>query len=160
MSVCRIDELPQNIHLLVKSTLGEVHEIVIDNVVVEILCSDALEVTVDEPLQFRMVGIDCLDVEGSILMLAPGNADMGEFIVAGYLVVASQAVSHQNRAFLQPFVEEAGQAFHVRPAEVAYLSDAQSVEVHDTRDAHLLLRQSAYRHIVPSLMRLTGHDET
>ncbi len=57
MSVCRIDELPQDIHLLVKSPLGEVHEIVIDDMVVEVLRSDALEVPVDEPLQFRDVGL-------------------------------------------------------------------------------------------------------
>ena len=63
--LCRIYELPQYAHLLIEPALGEVHEVVVDDVVVEVLRRDALEMPLHKPFQLRMIGVYRLDVEST-----------------------------------------------------------------------------------------------
>ncbi len=131
----------------------------VDDVVVEIFRRNALEVAMNKSFQFRMIGVDSLDVERTVLILPLWNPNMGKFVLVGDLMIASQVVCNEYRAFLNPSVQYVFQVFYAGPSQIADLPDAQPVKIDDAGNADLLTRQSPHGNLATSLMRLSGQRE-
>ena len=63
-----MDKLQKNQDFFSSTLFGNVHEVVIDKVVVEILCGNTLKHTQDQIFQERVITVDCLNIEYSVPM--------------------------------------------------------------------------------------------
>ena len=63
-----MDKLQKNKDFFSSTLFGNVHEVVIDKVVVEILCGNTLKHTQDQIFQERVITVDCLNIEYSVPM--------------------------------------------------------------------------------------------
>ena len=151
--------LLQNSQLIREVPLGEVHEVVVGHVIIEILGRDTLEVLLDKPLQFRVVGIDGLDIERSVLMLTARNTDMGKPVLIGELRISPKTVRHQDGALFNPMVEDSLQVPDERPTKIRNFPDGQPFEVDRAKNAGFLFRNPTFLGFLAALMRSAGKFE-
>ena len=71
-----MDKLQKNQDFFSSALLGNVHEVVIDKVVVEILRGNSLKHMQDQVFQARVITVDCLNIEYSVPMSVVLNLNM------------------------------------------------------------------------------------
>ena len=140
--------------------MGEVDEVVPDNIVVKVLRGNPLEVDVNHPLQDGVVVVDELDVEPLRRVPVARDADMGGTVGVGKFAVAPMGVRHHDRPFSHMPVKDARQLLAGRLAEVGNPADGLASEVDAASHADLFLRETPLLGVTAAPVRLAGHLES
>ena len=84
-----MDKLKKNQYFFSSTLLGNVHEVVIDKVVVEILCGNSIKYIQNQLFQTGMIAVNCLDIEYSMSTPIRCNANVIQIHIERQLMICS-----------------------------------------------------------------------
>lgn len=140
--------------------VGEVDQIVVHDVVVQVLRCHAHEQAINHPLEAGMIVVDHLDVEAAFdgVTLAR-NAEVGQAHVPGQLAVATVGVRDERGPGGNLPQQDGFKMLLAGLAKVGNLADGMPAKVNARRDADLFLGQAAFAGFSAVLVSLAGHRE-